>query len=154
MTTIKLNDATARSIYPTADANLKKILDESFGAAFFSQKITDRIKTFEDACAELGLTTSDVVHKNDTCDEVAYKQLKTIAKALNENWKPDWNNTSEYKYYPWFEYKKGIGFVFDVCGYDIQRSGVGSRLCFKNRELAEYAAKQFQSIYNDFLTIN
>jgi hypothetical protein len=154
MTTIKLNDATARSIYPTADANLKKILDESFGAAFFKQKITDRIKTFEDALEALNLATCDVYTNVDTADERAYKQLKIIVKALNEGWTPDWNNSSEAKYYPWFEYKKGIGFVFDCCGYYYQTSLVGSRLCFKNRELAEYAAKQFQTIYNDFLTIH
>lgn len=29
----------------------------------------------------------------------------------------------------------------------------GSRLCYKSRELAEYAATQFADIYNDFLTI-
>lgn len=111
MTTIKLNDSTARSIYPTADANLKKILVESFGAAFFSQKITDRIKTFEDACKEIGEPPATILHCDDTTDEAAYKKLKVIVNALNEGWKPDWNNTSEYKYYPWFEYKKGIGFV-------------------------------------------
>ena len=100
MTTIKLNDATARSIYPTADANLKKILEESFGVAFFSPKITDRIKTFEDALEATGVSTCDVYTTVDTVDERAYKQLKIIVKALNEGWKPDWNDANETKYYP------------------------------------------------------
>ena len=152
MTNVKLSDATARSIYPNADANLKKILEESFGVSFFSQKITDRIKTFEGACKELGINPSQLLSCDDTSDEAAYKKLKVIVKALNQGWIPDWNNSSEYKYYPWFNLKGG--FVFFVYDYHFQYSAVGSRLCFRSRELAEYAAKQFESIYKDFFTIN
>ena len=31
-------------------------------------------------------------------DEIARRKLETIAAALNEGWKPDWNNTDQYKY--------------------------------------------------------
>jgi len=30
---------------------------------------------------------------------------------------------------------------------------VGSRLCYKTRELATYAGRQFEGLYNDFLLI-
>lgn len=152
MTNVKLSDATARSIYPGADANLKKILEESFGASFFSQKITDRIKTFEDACKEIGISPADILHCDDTTDERAYKQLKIIAKALNQGWIPDWNSSTEHKYYPYFNMKNG--FVFYDSDYFSRFSIVGSRLCFKSSELARYAGTQFQSIYKDCFTIN
>lgn len=151
MTTIKLSDAKARKIYPGASSEIKEILEESFGKEFFSQKITDRIKTYDDACEAIGKRPGFDLLDDDTPDEIAYKQLKTIIKALNEGWIPDWNNGNETKYYPWFEFKKDRGFVFSGFGYDCTCSVVGSRLCFKSRELAEYAAKQFQPIYNNFL---
>jgi len=65
----------------------------------------DRIKTFEDACAELELYPEEVLAgfmKTASTDEIAYRKLRIIAEALNEGWKPDWSNSDEYKYYPWF----------------------------------------------------
>ena len=32
-------------------------------------------------------------------------------------------------------------------------ASVGSRLCYKTRELATYAGRQFEGLYNDFLLI-
>lgn len=151
MTTVKISDQTAREIYPSANQDLKKILEDSFGKSFFSMKITDRVKTFEDACSVLGISAGQILNSEDTIDEAAYKKLKVIARALNEGWKPDWNNSNEYKYYPYFNMRGG--FVFYVDGCRDQHSGVGSRLCFKNRQLAEYAAKQFEAIYSDYFII-
>lgn len=115
-----------------------------------------KIKTFEDACKALKLkfTTPAGLTK----DEVAYLKLKIIAKALNEGWEPNWNNWDEWKYYPWFcmgdnGASPGVGFSYG--GYDLVRttSGVGSRLCFKTRELAKYAGQQFLEIYKDYMLV-
>lgn len=151
MATLTINDKDARKIYPTAAPELKTILEETFGKPFFSQKITDRVKSVKDACEVLGIDSDDLYLCNDSDDDTAYKELKTIVKALNEGWTPDWNNSSEYKWYPWF-YLNQPGFRLNgVCYYSF--SAVGSRLCFKSRELAEYAAKQFESIYKTFFTL-
>jgi len=119
--------------------------------------ITDRVKTFEDACDVLGIkgeifTAS--LHEdlaNDCAAIKAFTKLLIITRALNEGWTPDWNNNSEYKYYPWF--KMGRGFVLNDVLCLCTGAAVGSRLCFKNEQLAEYAAKQFNSIYKDFFTL-
>ena len=42
-------------------------------------------------------------------DEIARRKLETITEALNEGWRPDWNNTNEYKYFPWFRILPGKG---------------------------------------------
>lgn len=96
-------------------------------------------------------------------DEVAYKRLKVITRAINtdpiskETWEPNWNNSKEWKYFPWFEIKaskdKPAGFGFSYAGYAgwSADTNCGSRLCFKSSELAMYAGKQFEAIYNDFL---
>lgn len=122
-----------------------------------SMKITDRVKTFSDACEVVGVSENQkiILNLNTTDKETkaaqAYTKLQIIAKALNEGWFPDWNNSNEVKYWPWLEWKKsGAGFSFNVCDFVYSHSSVGSRLCFKTRALAEYAGQQFTDIYNDF----
>ena len=102
----------------------------------------DTIKTLEDACKALNIEFKPV--EGLTKDELAYQKLKIIAKALNEGWEPNWNNWDEWKYYPWFRMgdrdgSPGVGFSCSGYGYVSGASSVGSRLCFKTRELAEYA---------------
>ena len=76
-----------------------------------NRPVTERIKTFEDACNELGednvlvqayrtaeFNTSG--NQNDVSDVFAYLKLRVIAKALNEGWEPKFT-TDEYRWYPW-----------------------------------------------------
>ena len=77
-----------------------------------TRPVTERIKTFEDACNELGeenvlvqayrtaeFNTSG--NQSDVSDVVAYLKLRVIAEALNEGWKPQFTH-DETRYYPWF----------------------------------------------------
>lgn len=153
MQTLQIDGTKARTLYPTATKEFKTMLEDSFGKEYFSLKITDRVKTFEDACRELGI---DPLQFSTTCagdsaDEIAYKQIKIIARALNEGWTPNWDNASEYKYYPWFHMRGGFSYANCDCWH--QFSGVGSRLCFRTSELAEYAGKQFTAIYKAFMCL-
>lgn len=151
MKTLQLDNATALKIYPSAIPELKAVLEQSFTKEFFSQKITDRVKSFEDALAVKGFEASDVFTDDDTVDEIAYKKIKFVIGTLNEGWKPDFSNKSEAKYHIWWEYKKEkSGFVY--YGYDCYdpTSGVGSRLCFRSRELAEHFGKYFADLWNEF----
>lgn len=153
MTTLKLDPTTARRLYPSASGEFKTMLESSFGKEFFSQKVTDRVKTFKDACEVLGIYPEDIISDPAPIDEDAYRKLKVIAKALNEGWEPDWSDHGQYKYYPWFKHVSGVGLSY--VDYVNWRSSavVGSRLCFKSAELAEYAGKQFETIYRDFLSL-
>ena len=161
MQTIKLSDDNAKKIYPTASTDIKQILEDSFGKDFFiPKKITDRVKTFQDACDVLGIkpdnkvsVTIDGAMTQDSKSIQAYCKLIIIARALNEGWVPDWKNSNQYKYYPWFDMSSGSGLSFDGCDFLGSLSLVGSRLCFKSRELAIYAANQFNDIYKDFFII-
>jgi hypothetical protein len=82
----------------------------------------------------------------------AHYRLVIIARALNGNWKPDWTNWDQNKYYPWFAFRGGQ-FVFHVVRYVFTSSPLGSRLCFRTRELAEYAGKQFEDLYHEYFHI-
>lgn len=79
--------------------------------------------------------------------------MAIIAEALNEEWTPDWNNNNESKYHPWFNLKSEFGFVVPSYVSWTSYSSVGSLLCFKTRELAIYAGKQFTDIYKGFMVI-
>ena len=73
--------------------------------------VTERIKTFEDACNELGdehplvtqyrLSAGAFKGDQQVEDFIAYLQLRIIAAALNEGWEPQFTE-DEYRYYPWF----------------------------------------------------
>lgn len=85
---------------------------------------------------------------------IAYNRLCTIAQAWNkaDGFEPDFSNTSQYKYFPWFEYSRGAaGFVLEDigCAASLVRANFGSRLCFMTRERAEQFGKQFIDLWND-----
>lgn len=73
--------------------------------------IKERIKTFEDACKELGDNHPFVLQYNtlrdsggngiDVADIAAYIKLRIIVAALNEGWKPTFDS-DECRYYSWF----------------------------------------------------
>lgn len=100
--------------YNTADDNGKRIIAALFGEeavqdATTSDKrpVTDRIKTFEDACKELGEEHLFVKQYNSNemadvdTDLDAYLKLRIICAALNEGWEPQFIE-NEYRWYPWF----------------------------------------------------
>lgn len=118
-------------------------------------KITTRVQTYEDACSVTGEPPVDEAKLKKaglTDDEIAYRKIKTIAKALNEGWVPDWSNSNQKKWFPWFDLSSG-GFVFDAtyCANSCAAAGNASRLCLKSDELATYAGKQFLHLYKIFI---
>ena len=85
---------------------------------------------------------------------IAYNRLCTIAQAWNkaDGFEPDFSNTSQYKYFPWFVYDNGAaGFVcaFTSAAATTAYASFGSRLCFMTRERAEQFGKQFIDLWND-----
>jgi hypothetical protein len=126
---------------------------------------TARIKTYEQACKKLGINPKALpgVSKLPVKDRkaiIAHYKLVKIAQALNGEWKPNWNDNSEGKYYPWFEVKadakrpSGFGFSGADCGSWRTCTAVGSRLCFKSSELAVYAGKQFAKLYQEYFLMS
>ena len=120
-------------------------------------KVTDRIKTVEDAFNEVGKSYEDfqtwVRGSGIPNHIVAEMELEVVIQALNEGWTPNWEDGNERKYTPWMQYKKGSGFVYGSVYLWHSFANVGSRLCFKNAELAKYAATQFVAVYNRYLVI-
>ena len=127
------------------------------------EKVTDKVKSFEDACKHLGLNPNDLpvvymLPEKDRKSIIAFYKLTIIIRALNEGWEPDWSNWDEWKYYNRFYVEKGedqrsSGFRYGTTDFASTRMHTGSRLCFKNIELAKYATEQFKELYREYLLI-
>ena len=159
------------------ECEMKKVFGED---VFKPADIRDRIKTFEDAKRELGndhpLVKEWNLGDNLSADLEAYLKLRIIVAALNEGWKPKFT-TDEWRYYPYFylvtndeiekmdddersrvvlrSYYNAVangGIVFANAVYDSSNAytDYGSRLAFKNRDLAIYAGQQFIDIYAEY----
>ena len=126
------------------------------------EEITDRVKSYTDACNVLGIepmNEQDMKARGYRPDEIARRKLETITEALNEGWKPDWNNTDEYKYYPYFYIKEnakaqgtaGLAGAYSNCAATFTNALIGSRLCFKTEAMSDYAGRTFTELYEQIL---
>ncbi len=123
-----------------------------------------QIKTYEAACKELKLDPKALPDVSTLPEKhrkaiIAHFKLVIIAEALNEGWTPDWSDYDQAKYYPWFEVipdnksVSGFGLSYGAYGGWLTGTGVGSHLCFKTRDLAKYAGKQFLKLYEEYMLL-
>lgn len=125
------------------------------------EDIRERVKSYEDACKVLGIQPHDahaLGKQGFRSDEIARRELETITEALNEGWKPNWNDTNEYKYYPWFYIEPntngacaGLSCTAASSAATNSDAYVGSRLCFHDSDTARYAGRQFTKLYEQIL---
>lgn len=177
-----------RAAYNAADESGKSLLHNLYPDLSLGQPekdnrpVTERIKTFEDACEFLGLDafTEEEGYENLMPDEVAYQKLRIICAALNEGWQPKFTEV-EYRWYPrhWLytqdeidgmdaderakrhmmmtddyetEYA-GFAFAYAHSAPSSSFANFGSRICLKNEPLANYCGTQFISLWADFALI-
>jgi hypothetical protein len=159
MSKLEVTCTNAIEAHKSADTNGKKLLEKLFPKQNFNQKIIDRVKTFEDACEILGKDPVKVLPcKNPSEDfEIAMNAIAMIfiiIEAINEDWRADFSNTNQSKYYPWFEQKSGFGLSF--LGYVnwLTDTLCGVRFACETSDKAKYVGTQFLHIYNQFLIYN
>lgn len=161
MRTLQIKQDSLLVAFRNAGKEGKQVLSDLFGKQVaLYDNITDRVKSFEDACQVLGISTNvpevkGLPRKHQKAIIANYK-LIVIAEALNEGWKPNWQDSDEYKYYPWFDMSNpaGVGFSFTYSAASATNACIGSRLCLKNRELAIYFGQTFTDLFNDSLLLN
>ncbi|MBD5414869.1 MAG: hypothetical protein HDR46_01140 [Bacteroides sp.] len=114
-------DENIRAAYEVADESGKKmlcalypeLLSQTSKRALSNRPVMERVKTFDDACHELGETHPLVQalnlfeknmgeNANSMLDVLSYLRLRIVVAALNEGWTPDWNDKQQRKWYPWF----------------------------------------------------
>ena len=145
------------------------------------KEVRERIKTFEDACREIGIDAEawnrDKISLGLEPDVLAFLKLRIIVKALNEGWEPRFTE-DECRYYPWFvlytgeEYNRldeeeksrvvyrsynhahalgGVSYAYAVFDSSYTNALIGVRLAFKTSELAAYCGRQFLDIWANFV---
>ncbi len=176
--TIEVKVEDIKRAFDEANDNVKNGILNSFPQFKEALPVTDRVKTFRDACREVCIDPSVYFIKceNEPADVIAYMKLRVICKALNEGWTPRFVE-GEWRYFPYFHicseeeiirlseeeksrvvYRScsnasaGGGVSFAYASYDSAyvSAYIGSRLAFKTKELAEYAGKQFIDLWADF----
>jgi hypothetical protein len=89
----------------------------------------------------------DKLYENLPNHVKAFEKECMVVAFYNRDWKPNWDDSNECKYYPWFY----LGKDFRLCTsfYDFSRSGVSSRLCFRRKEDCEEAVERFFEVYRE-----
>lgn len=157
METLKISKENALAAFNEASPKGKKLLTNLFGVHVFITDIRERIQNFDDVLELNGIEKNDFARSCEglTADEVAYRKIKLIVLAYNQGWTPDWSDSNQYKYYPWFKWTAAAGsapgFSYIVFAYAHSRSYLGSRLVYKSSELAIDAGQKFESVYSSFL---
>lgn len=105
-------------------------------------------KPYEDACKLLGLRPVANYKSYKLTDETRnFIKLETIAKALNEGWKPKVTDPKEVRYYIWgWNYTNnqkpsGLLGVDSDDGLGVAYAAVGTSLEFKDRDTAKEFAR-------------
>ena len=114
------------------------------------------IKTFSDACLAYGTTEEKFNTKYGNIglskDTIAYEKIKIVVYVINGDWTPDFSNSSQYKYYPYFDLSGGCRFCFAFYDCSATVSVGGVRLCFESKEKSNFAGNTFEPLYADLLT--
>lgn len=115
-----------------------------------------KIASYEDACRVLNIQpineeVFNIFPKEDQRSMLAYHKLTVITRALNNGWKPNWDDPNEWKYYPLFRYvNAGLSYAHTINAASYTSAYIGSRLCFPTSALAKYAAEHFADLYRDY----
>ena len=134
--------------------------------------MSERIKTFEEACTAQGLDPNTVLPdvtclpESDRKAVTCFAMMCIINRSLNtdpetnQEWKPDWNDSDQEKYYPWFDVDEkpegasGFGLSYDGdfgCGN--ARAYLGVRLFYRDSETAIYAGETFIELYENMILL-
>lgn len=148
---ISITPIQARKAWTNADVKGKQLLEDLIGKDVFENTdVRSIIETVDDAYLATKRPKADFSNLPEDVRDYFQAQydVVVIAEALNEGWTPDWDNSDELKWYPWFEMGSSAFAFSDSC-YDCSdaAAGSGSRLRFKTEDLATYAGKQFIDVF-------
>ena len=131
---LTLDEQTTKKILNNKDIPewFKTVLTDLFDNKSNSTKTWDYkdIKSMDDVYRVLEVNSNTIFNPNDSDDEIAYKQVKLLTKAINPiGWIPDWDNLKQKKWRSWFKLSSGFGFSGTYYGYGHSHSVGSSHLC-------------------------
>lgn len=114
------------------------------------QEINQRPTTVEEAFQQTGRPQVDFSNVPEDLREYfeGIYSAVVVTEAINKGKKPDWDNSNQRKWRPWFVMSPARFRLLDT---DFDRSysdaGSGSRLCNFSDEDAGYSATQFADVW-------
>ncbi len=114
-------------------------------------------KSYTDICTARGIDPVASLPFPVPADEIQVStngcfKLQQIFAAFNGDWKADYTNQRQWKYYPWHVFNPAVGgFVFTDTHCTCTATGLGAHLCTDTDAKAVYIAKQFNTEWNEFL---
>lgn len=118
-------------------------------------------ETFEEYCVRKGIN-AEVPDMSVFPEEMrkfftATYKLAIICKSENGEWRADWTNHNQRKYFPWFELERnedntaGVAARGSDSGLGSADSDFVSRLCLETREKCDFVRDDFTDLWIDFL---
>ena len=153
MENIKI-DITINGEKSTLNENLIKQIKSFFTDNIICKKDIYGIKTKGDILRyhDIDICEFDKSCENLTKQEIAFRYLILAIKALNDGWKPNFNNPSQSKYYNSFQIYNGL-FVFDATNYTYWVMCVPSALYLQDEKTAKYCKDNFFELYKEYYEI-
>jgi hypothetical protein len=145
---IEVEDNIIEKGYNEADTSQKKVISKYF------KIINNEITGFDDILRLSGTTlTKFLKYKNPENPEQvkanAFDKIQLIKKVLNKGWEEDWENSSQYKYFPYFQLGSG-GWCF--CLSRSRDSGSAAVVAFyKDQTTSDFAGKIFLKEYIEYI---
>lgn len=120
--------------------------------------IFERVTDISSAIIELGEGDSEV--KEYRLLQRAGASLKTLqgqeialfCKAMNEGIKMSWKNTTQKKYYIWFDFERSVysSFVIDFHYYCYSCRSISARHTYESEQKAKHGAKCIEQLLYDY----
>lgn len=118
------------------------------------QELFNKVQSYSDLCRELGeseltITMFQRVPMRFRRKVYCYSVLQHIAKMLNgEEWEINWGDSSQYKWYPYFQQITGVGLVFFASSY--RHSGFSDGVAFfKDKDISDFVGRTFIELYTE-----
>jgi len=134
---------------------LRKESTEESKKLLYKIPLDIRIKDYSDIIDELKikeLTINDFgfLPENQRIKLFALHKIQNIVDVINEGWVPNFNDSTERKYYPYFIKKNGVwSFSSSDCRDGVYSHGqVG---LYQTKEKSNFVGKKFLDIYSDYL---
>lgn len=141
---IEVSDEDVSKAYSEANADQVKVLKKHF------KKVSafENIQNYSDI---LDINKGSHGLRGVSNAALALDKLIEIAKAYNGDWKPDWDNTNQLKFYIYKYRSGGRWCAFVHCDYDSADRPSG--VYFKSKESALDSYEKFQSTYDEYFMI-
>ena len=158
---LELPDNTGFEMFSVIEetAAFVKCSSDEFGVATFSKEgivvgesISIGVDKKKGAIIEVTLAAPeeklpDGLSLSETGVAKAYLELREKAKIKRGGWVPDFNDKSQWRYWPVFNTASGFGFSYTYCDDPGTSTYVGSRLCFPSEKMAKEFALENIELY-------